>query len=69
MSWTTERARVASLSRSRTSNDPDLVQARSNLKAARLEEYVARAVAEAPPLSDSQRERIAAILRPSGGES
>lgn len=65
MSWTHERAKVASLSRSRPANDPELVAARRNLKAIRLEEYVARVVAEAPPLTDEQRDRIATLLRPS----
>ena len=68
MSWTAERARVASLSRSRTSDDPDLVAARLNLKAARLEDYVARVVDAAPPLTADQRNRIAALLRPVGGD-
>ncbi|RNB46546.1 hypothetical protein EDM22_13810 [Agromyces tardus] len=63
MSWTAERARVASLSRSRTHDDPDLVEARRNLKAERLADHVARVVAEAPPLSPEQRARIAALLR------
>lgn len=63
MSWTTERARVASLSRSRSADDPDLVDARQALKAARVEDYIARVVAEAPPLSPEQRDRIAALLR------
>ncbi|SFS15703.1 hypothetical protein SAMN04487783_2107 [Agrococcus baldri] len=62
-SWTSERARVASLSRSRTADDPDLLEARRNLKAARLAEYVERVVAEAPPLTPQQRDRIASLLR------
>jgi hypothetical protein len=62
----TARARVAALTRSRPKNDPDLVRARAILKEANLEEYVARAVADAPPLSDAQRERIAALLGVSG---
>ncbi|WP_271437791.1 hypothetical protein [Micrococcus luteus] len=66
--WTSERARVASLSRSRSTDDPELIEARRNLKAERLADYVARVVAEAPPLTDAQRDRIAALLRPSGGE-
>ena len=66
-SWTSERARVASLSRSRATDDPDLLEARRNLKSARLEDYVARVVAEAPPLTSAQRDRIAALLRPAGG--
>lgn len=63
MSWTTERARVASLSRSRTPDDPALIDARRNLKAARLEDHVTAAVATFPPLTDEQADRIAAILR------
>lgn len=64
MSWTKERARVASLSRSRTPDDPDLVNARRNLRAIRLQEHVAKVVAQAPPLTSEQRDRIAALLRP-----
>lgn len=67
MSWTSERARVASLTRSRSLDDPDLISARRNLKAARLEDYIARVVSEAPPLSPEQRDRIAALLCPTGG--
>lgn len=62
MSWTQERARVASLSRSRSSDDPDLAAARRNLRAARLEDYISRVVAEAPPLTIEQRERLAMLL-------
>ena len=65
--WTAERARVASLSRSRSSDDPDLIAARQNLRAARLEDYIRRTVDQAPPLTAEQRERIAALLRPSAG--
>lgn len=67
MSWTTERARVASLTRSRTNDDPELVLARQRLKAARVEDYIARVVSEAPPLTPEQRDRIASLLRPVGG--
>jgi hypothetical protein len=67
LSWTTERARVASLSRSRTSDDPALITARRNLKAARLEDYVSRVVSEAPPLTPEQIDRVAVLLR--GGAS
>lgn len=65
MSWTAERARVASLSRSRNTDDPDLVNARQNLKVERLAAYIERVVAEAPPLNEAQRTRLTAIL--SGG--
>lgn len=66
-SWTAERARVAALSRSREPNDPDLINARRDLRAARLQDYVQKVVAEAPPLTAEQADRIAAILRPAGG--
>lgn len=59
-----ERGRVASLTRSRPADDPELIEARANLAAEKLAEYVARVVAEAPPLTDAQRDRIAALLRP-----
>jgi hypothetical protein len=65
--WTSERARVASLTRSRSADDPDLITARQRLKAARVEDYITRVVAEAPPLTPEQRDRIASLLRPVGG--
>ena len=68
MSWTTERARVASLSRSRTPDDPDLVAARRNLRAARLEDYIRRTVDAAPPLTAEQRDRLAVLLRGEAGD-
>lgn len=37
---------------------------RSASAAARLDEYVAKAVAAAPPLTDAQRGRLAELLRP-----
>jgi len=64
MSWTAERARVASLSRSRTPSDPDLVEARRRLRAERLADHVRRVVAEAPPLSEEQLDKVARLLRP-----
>jgi hypothetical protein len=57
------RARVGALSRSRPDDDPDLVEARLNLRALNLEEAVRKAVAQAPELTVEQRDRIAAILR------
>jgi len=62
--WTTERARVASLTRSRRIDDPDLVEARLNLKVIRLEDYIRNAVESAPPLSPAQRDHLAALLKP-----
>jgi hypothetical protein len=63
MSWQAERARLAFLTRSREPDDPDLVEARRNLRAERLAEHVRKVVAGAPKLTPEQRDRIAAILR------
>jgi hypothetical protein len=68
------RAVVASLSRcvatgERPADDPELLEARRNLKAVGLEEHVAKVVAEAPPLTDEQRTRISALLRAGGNDA
>jgi hypothetical protein len=63
MSWTAERARVASLSRSRTPDDPALVEARAALRAARAEDYIRKLVDASPKLSSEQRDRLALLLR------
>jgi len=68
VSWTQDRARVASLSRSRTPDDPDLIAARRNLRAARLEDYIRRTVEAAPPLTAEQRDRLAILLRGEAGD-
>lgn len=67
MSWTQERARVASLSRSRTPDDPDLLAARRALGTELLADRITRLVAEAPPLSAQQSDRLTALLRPTVG--
>jgi hypothetical protein len=63
------RAKVAGLSRDRNPNDPELVAARGDLKAERLAEYIRKVVDAAPPLTPAQRDRLAILLRPVGGES
>ncbi len=63
-SWTHERARVARLSQTRQPDDPLLVQARANLRAARAEEAVLKIVDAVPPLTPEQRRRLAALLHP-----
>lgn len=65
--WQRERAKVASLTRSRPADDPELVEARRTLKALRLEDHVREVVASWPPLTDEQADRIAGILRPVAG--
>ena len=54
--------------RQRYGNDaPQTVRARQDLAAAQIEVAIAKAVADAPPLRPEQIDRIAAILRTSGG--
>jgi hypothetical protein len=68
VSWTAERARVAALSRDRAPDDPDLINARRNLRAERLAAAIRKTVDAAPPLTIEQRARLAALLHtPAGG--
>lgn len=64
--WQQQRGRIAALSRSRTPEDAELVEARAQFKADRLADHVRRVVATAPPLTPDQVDRIAAILRTGG---
>ena len=66
-SWTAERARVASLTRSRPANDPDLIRARQNLRALRLADDIRRALADDPSLTEQHRQELASLLLNSGG--
>ncbi len=61
--WKSERGRIGGLSRDRAADDPELLDARRNLRAARLEDYIRRTVDEAPPLTPCQRDRLAVLLR------
>lgn len=63
---TRERARYASLTRSRPADDPELLEAKRKWRAEMFAGHVAKLVAEAPPLSDEQRARIAGLLRGAG---
>lgn len=62
MSVTHQRARVASLTRSRTPDDPELLDARRELVTEQLEVHIARQVAKAPPLTAEQKARLASIV-------
>lgn len=57
------RARVGALSRSRRSDDPELLAARRDLRAERLADHIRRVVAEAPPLTPEQRDKLSTLLR------
>lgn len=62
MGWTHHRARVAVLSRDRQPDDPELLDERRTLRAIKLEESIRRALACEPPLSDTQRRRLARLI-------
>ena len=55
------RSQIAAASRHHP--DTDLRPLRRDLAAERLADYIAKTVAEAPPLTDEQRDRLAGILR------
>ena len=56
-------SRVSALSRSRSDNDPVLVEARQALRVAGLAEYIQRVLDTAPPLTQEQRDKLAILLR------
>lgn len=62
MSWTSTRAKIANAKRANP--DADVTDLRRQLRAERLEEHIRAVVAEAPPLTDQQRDRLALALRP-----
>lgn len=59
MLWTHYRAKVASLSRDRSPDDPELVEARQQLAECRLADEIRR---RAPGLTPVQRSNLAKIL-------
>lgn len=63
------KAKVGSLSRSRSEDDQELLEARRSLKAANVAAYIERVISEAPPLTDEQVDRIALLLRPARNQS
>jgi hypothetical protein len=66
--WTQARSELALLHRDHPDDAEAIAAARRDYRAARAEDYIRKLVDQAPPLSDEQRTRLAAILRPSGGD-
>lgn len=62
------RGRVASLSRSRTADDPEFIEAKRDLASEKLAQYIERVVADAPPFTDAQRSRLTALLGGGSGQ-
>lgn len=68
MSRATEaRGRLGHKSRMYPKSHPEVISARRALKEAKLADFIEKTVAEAPPLTDEQAHRIAALLL-AGGE-
>ena len=61
--WTKSRSELATLAKTHDKSDPVMIAKRAELRALKLEDHVRRVLAEAPPLTDEQREKIAQLLR------
>lgn len=57
------RSRLATHARYRPEDTATADELRRDYRAARLEEYVTRTLAAAPPLTDEQRERLALLFQ------
>lgn len=57
------RARIAALSRDRAPDDPELIEARRALRAARIDAEISKAVETWPPLTTEQVDRLRPLLR------
>jgi hypothetical protein len=60
-----QRNKVGNLTRHRPAS-PELAEARRDLAAAKLKDYITRVVDAAPDLTPAQRDRLALLLR--GGQ-
>ncbi len=69
VTMTSARARHNSLKRYRPDDDPEVLQARRELRAARAEDYIKQLVDSAPRLTEAQRSRLAVLLLSGGGEA
>jgi hypothetical protein len=62
--WTHARSALALAIQKYGKNSPQAAQARANFIARRLAHHIEKTLAEAPPLTDEQRTRLAELLRP-----
>ncbi len=63
ISWTKARSDLANTIKADPTNVEAITEKRRQLKAARLADHIARVVAEAPPLTKEQRDKLALLLR------
>lgn len=61
MSWTSTRSRIGNTLK----QDPnaDVSELRAKMRSEWVEDRIAQLIAEAPPLTQEQRDRLAALLR------
>ncbi|WP_147394306.1 hypothetical protein [Arthrobacter cheniae] len=69
MSTQTRTARAKLAAAARHHRDGDHSDLQRDLAVAKINAYVAKVVAEAPPLTTDQRRRLAALFAPAGGGS
>jgi hypothetical protein len=58
------RARVARMSQDCEPDDPKLVDAKRDLAAEKINDYIDKTLKNAPPLTDAQRSQLAELLKP-----
>ena len=69
MTWQSDRAMLGYLARQHVpATDPIVVETRRRMRAGRLAEHIARALAEDPRLTDDQRSELAALIVSDGAE-
>lgn len=61
-SWQHARAVLANRTREHGPSDPSVAEARRDFKVAKLADQIRSVVESAPPLTDEQRRRLAALL-------
>lgn len=62
--WTQARSQLANATKRHGANSPQAQEARQHLRALRLEDHVTKVLAQAPPLTDEQRTKLAELLAP-----
>jgi hypothetical protein len=60
------RGHLGSAIRRHGADSPAAIEARTELAAANIADYIARTLADAPPLSPAQRARLRDVLRGAG---
>lgn len=62
--WTKARSDLGHKTRKLGPNHPETIEARRTFRAERTAAYIEKVLAEAPPLTDEQKSRLAELFRP-----